>query len=142
MTGERRWQAAICTSGVAALAYGGYHLLRADDHLVGLLVWLAGAVVVHDVILASALLGIGWLLSQALPRALVGYIQATLVVIAMVCSVGLFMVWRQGTVSAGSLTLLEQNYTANLLLITVCVAAAGIVWGFVARVMSRKSRPE
>ncbi|HTZ44822.1 MAG TPA: hypothetical protein VMB79_13245 [Jatrophihabitans sp.] len=112
--------------GVLAMAYGVVRILTdtKDTKPAALLRWLVGTLLVHDVLIAPVVIGVGWLIGRALPPRAGRYLQAALVTGGLVSAVGLFLVWRQGKYSAASLALLQRDYRRNLLLVLGLIALA------------------
>ena len=96
----------------------------------------------HDLIIANVVLLVGWLLAKLLPPHLRGFVQGGLTVIALVGSVAFFVIWRQGTSSSPSLSLLQQNYLANYGIIAAVVAVCTAVLYVASLRTMRKSRSE
>lgn len=65
-----RWRTPVAIAGVAALAFGVRELVGGAGPLPRLwssMLWLAGVLVVHDVVLAPLAVAVGWVLSRLLP---------------------------------------------------------------------------
>ncbi len=104
--------------------------------------WLIGGVLLHDLILASIVVLVGWLLARLLPPHVRGFVQGALVVIALTGSMGFFVIWRQGTSAQPSLALLQQNYLANFgIIVAIVVVCTVVLYAFSLRSI-RKSRSE
>jgi hypothetical protein len=117
--GTRRVQQALVVVGVLLLVVGGIVLLMdvAPKNYGGLLVWLAGALVLHDGILAPIIFGISLLLRRAgkrIPFAVLLIIQGAVVVAAIVTLIVYPEILKQGIGSANE-TLLPLNYGAGLI---------------------------
>lgn len=117
------------TIGVAAIGYGALRILTdaKDTKPIALLKWLIGSLLVHDLLIAPVVIGIGWLLARFVPPRARAFVQAGLVTGGLVSALGLILIWRQGKSSARSLALLQQNYTANLLVLLAIIAAVTVV---------------
>ncbi|MGI8667686.1 MAG: hypothetical protein ACR2N4_16950 [Jatrophihabitans sp.] len=111
--------------GVAAIGYGAVRILTdaKDTKPLALIKWLIGALLVHDVLIAPVVIGIGWLLARYVPDRARAFVQAGLVTGGLISAIGVLLIWRQGKTSARSLALLQQNYLGNLLLLLAIVAA-------------------
>jgi hypothetical protein len=132
--------------GLVLVGYGLLRLLQAESNrqLTGLAVWLGAALVVHDGILVPALIAVGLLVNRLVPLRWRRFVQPALVTMALVSSVGVILIWRQGRSSAASLALLQRDYARNLLLligiiVLVTVAVAASVTARARNV--QKSRP-
>jgi hypothetical protein len=141
---ERWLRLGLGTIGIGLAGYGILRILQLvhGSQLSGLATWLAAGVALHDGLLAPVVIGIGLLLRRCLPDRPRAFVQAALVTGGLICSVGVVLVWRRGKTSAPSLTLLDQNYLGQLLLLLSLVAvaaAAGYLWT-VWRAKRTKSR--
>ncbi len=112
------------TIGLAAIGYGALRILTdaKDTKPLALLKWLIGSLLVHDLLIAPVLIGIGWLLVRFVPPRARTFVQAGLVAGGLVGALGVLLIWRQHKSSARSLALLQQNYAANLLVLLVIIA--------------------
>jgi hypothetical protein len=133
------------TIGVVAIGYGALRILTdsKDTKPIALLKWLIGSLLVHDLLIAPVVIGIGWLLARFVPPRARAFAQAGLVSGGLVGALGVLLIWRQGKSSARSLALLQQNYTANLLvlLVIIAVVTAGCYLISVSLVNRRNTRP-
>ena len=125
MSGQTAARVVIGAVGVGAVAFGAIGILSHPDmaHPLGLGRWLIGALLIHDVLIAPLVLAVGWLLNRVVPRRARPFVQGALITAGLVSVLGVLLIWRQGTASARSLTLLDQNYVANLGLLLVLIAA-------------------
>ncbi|MCU1569462.1 MAG: conserved rane protein [Naasia sp.] len=132
--------------GAATIGGGGLLLLSTQrpDQLLGFVLWLIGAILVHDGILAPIVLGVGLLLRRAgrrIPWAILGMVQAALIVGAVLTLVVAPEIYAQSR-SPGNPTVLVGDYAARLvglwavLGVLVTVAAAGYL------LRRRRRRPE
>jgi hypothetical protein len=114
------------TIGVVTIGYGALRILTdsKDTKPIALLKWLIGSLLVHDLVIAPVVIGIGWLLARFVPPRARTFVQAGLVSGGLVGALGVLLIWRQGKSSARSLALLQQNYAANLLVLLVIIAVA------------------
>lgn len=133
------------TIGVAAIGYGALRILTdaKDTKPLALVKWLIGSLLVHDLLIAPVVVGLGWLLVRFVPPRARTFVQAGLVTGGLVGALGVVLVWRQGKSSARSLALLQQNYAANLLVLLVIIAAvtAACYLISVSLVNRRNTRP-
>jgi hypothetical protein len=133
------------TIGTAAIGYGALRILTdsKDTKPIALLKWLIGSLLVHDLLIAPVVVGIGWLLTRFVPARARTFVQAGLVTGGLVGALGVLLIWRQGKSSARSLALLQQNYAANLLvlLLIIAVVTAGCYLISVSLVSRRNTRP-
>lgn len=133
------------TIGVAAIGYGALRILTdsKDTKPLALAKWLLGSLLVHDLLIAPVVIGIGWLLARFVPPRARAFVQAGLVTGGLVGALGVLLIWRQGKSSARSLALLQQNYAANLLVLLAIIAAvtAACYLTSVSRASRRNTRP-
>ena len=110
--------------GLALLGYGGYQLLNhgGATHPTEVAKWLVIALIVHDGVLAWAVLVIGWLTARVVPARIRPYVQGGLVCAALITLIALPLIHRRGHAAPG-LTLLTQNYAAHLAVLLSMVAA-------------------
>lgn len=129
-----RFRLLLGTAGVAMLGYGIVRIFTdaKDTKPASLLRWLLGALLVHDLLIAPMVLGIGWLLARFCPPRARRYLQAGLICGGLVSSVGVLLIWRQGK-AAASLALLQQDYRRNLLIVLAIVAVGCLIGYLVER---------
>jgi hypothetical protein len=123
--------------GAAGLLFIGYGVLllpanTASKELVLLALWLIAAIVVHDAMLAPAVIGIGWLLRRFVPDRGRRYLQAALVVGAFITVIAVPLILRQGT-QPRSKALLQLPYGAHYALLLGMIAGVSLV-AYAARV--------
>lgn len=133
------------TVGLAAIGYGALRILTdaKDTKPIALAKWLIGSLLVHDLLIAPVVIGIGWLLARFVPARARAFVQAGLVTGGLVCAVGVLLIWRQGKTSARSLALLQQDYAANLLVLLAIIALVTVTCYLisVSRASRRNTRP-
>lgn len=141
MTGETGTRVVLGAAGAAAAAFGILRILQHPgmSHPLGLARWLIGALLVHDVVIAPVVLGVGWLLTRFVPPRARRFVQAALVTGGLVSALGVLLIWRQGTASATSLTLLDQNYAANLAALLILIAGVTAAAYLIARLRSSRT---
>ncbi|MGW0846267.1 hypothetical protein ACWD26_40270 [Streptomyces sp. NPDC002787] len=103
-------------AGVALMGVGGSLLLDVRD-LAGVLVWLGGAVVLHDVVIAPLVLLVGLVLVRGGVR---GPVRGALLVASALTAVALPVLLRPGKPANSSV--LPLDYPRNWLLALVAVA--------------------
>jgi hypothetical protein len=121
---DRILRVALGAAGVLALGYGALRLIQQEPQHLALVKALIGSLLLHDVLIAPAVIGIGWLLARFVPPRARAYAQAGLVTGGLILSVGAVLIWRQGKYGAKSLALLQQNYLRNVLLLLGIVLIA------------------
>lgn len=131
--------------GIGLMCFGILRILQHPNtsHPIGLAEWLIGSLLVHDVIIAPAVIAIGWLLARVLPDRARGFVQAALITGGLISLIGVLLIWRRGKTGAESLALLQQNYTANLLVLLAIVAVVTAACYLIAVLRSNRanSRP-
>jgi hypothetical protein len=116
--------------GVAAGLYGGWLLLSRGHDLLDLMLWLVAGVVLHDGVLAVAVLALAAVALRFLPRsarapAVVGFVvlgSATLFAVPVLGRFG---------ARADNPTLLDRNYWAGWLVLAGLTLAAVVAASFV-----------
>lgn len=142
MRTERTLRLVLGGFGVALIGYGVLRILQnpTHSHPRELAVWLAGALVLHDALIAPAVIGTGWLLARTLPSRARSFVQGGLVVAAMVSVVGIFLVERQGKTASPALALLNQDYVVNLLILYALIAGVTCACYLVAVLRTRRRK--
>jgi hypothetical protein len=117
-----RWLTGI--TGVGLLLFGVLRLLTqvAIGDLLVLGVWLAGALLLHDGVVAPATARAGRLIGRLLPARPRRYVQGGLVAGLVVTVVALPLIARGGS-QPPQKALLRQNYPANLAILLGAIAA-------------------
>lgn len=113
--------------GAVGMAYGAWLLVSRQDlgQIIEVVVWLAAAVVIHDGILAPAVLGLGWLGGRLLPRAVARGAVVVLVLLGPTLLVAIPVLGRFGA-KPDNPTLLDRDYTQGLLVFAVLCVCAGV----------------
>ncbi|MFF6916543.1 hypothetical protein [Streptomyces sp. NPDC012466] len=126
------------TAGAAGLALMGVgvSLLMDVRGLPGVLLWLGGAVVLHDVVIAPMVLLIGPALVRGGVR---GPVRAALVVAGALTTVALPVLLRPGRRANSSV--LPLDYPRNWLVALVVVASVTAVWLAVRKFRDGRRRP-
>lgn len=138
----RAARTALMTVGVLALLWGGYVLVdtQRPDQVLGVVVWLLGAIVVHDAILSPFVFATNVLIRRTgrrIPGAVLAIVQAAVVVGAILTLVvvpEIYAKW-QGTDNP---TILPGDYATRLALLWVAIVALTAV--IVALYYRRSSR--
>lgn len=118
MTATRRWQVGLIGFGVLLLAIGGITLLNDVDpkRYFGIAAWMIGALIVHDGIIAFAVVGISIgmrRVGKRIPFAVLAIVQGAIVVAAIVTGLVLPEILKQGIGTANP-SILPLPYAANL----------------------------
>ncbi len=113
----------LAGAGLVVLAYGAFRLLTQvpPGSLVALALWLVAALVLHDGVLAPAVVGTGWVLRRLVPDRGRRFLQAGLIVAGLITVVAAPMIALRGSQPAVK-ALLLQNYAGNLVLLLAGLA--------------------
>lgn len=113
-------------AGVALAGFGVFRLLTGIGavDLVWLAIWLVGALVLHDGMLAPLTVGIGALLARVPPRGR-RYLQGALIAGSLVTVIAIPLIARAHSQPAIK-AILRQNYVANLAILLAIVAAVAL----------------
>ena len=94
--------------------------------LVVLVVWLIGALIIHDGVVSPLVVGVGWVLARFVPPRARRYLQAALIAAAIVTVIAIPMIYREGS-QPKSKAILQQNYGGNLTLLLGIIAAVTLL---------------
>ncbi|MDQ6642171.1 MAG: hypothetical protein M3Y66_06730 [Actinomycetota bacterium] len=123
-----RWL--LCGAGFALGAYGVYLLLSlGSGNLVSTVLWLAGAVIVHDALIGPTLIVLGAGVVMLVPHRVRAPVAAGLVVLGTVTMTAIPVLGRFGA-RPDNATLLDRNYLAGWWIfagLVVVATAAGVV---------------
>lgn len=130
----RWWRLALGTVGSLIGLYGASQLLVhvPTRSLILAAVWLIAAVIIHDGLLSPAIVGVGSGFHRWVPDRGRRYLQAALIIGAMVTLIAIPMIYRQRT-QPPSKAILLQNFGANLALLLGVIAGLTLI-GYVVRV--------
>ncbi|MFD7160370.1 hypothetical protein ACFV9C_37670 [Kribbella sp. NPDC059898] len=115
--------------GVLMALWGGRELLQSVDvrGLVRLPLWLGGAVVVDDFVIAPLTVVVGWLVMRWSRRPgahrTVGVVRTTLLYVGVTSLIALPLIFRQGT--GVNPTVLPRDYLRDWLLLEATIVAIG-----------------
>jgi hypothetical protein len=120
----KAWRIILAAAGILLGLFGVYHLFTQIplSSLVALGVWLLAALLIHDGLLSPAVVGLGLLLRRFVPDRGRRYLQAALLMGALVTVVAVPMIYLRGSQPPVK-ALLLQNYGLNLTLILGLIAA-------------------
>lgn len=144
MNSERAIRFCLGGVGVIGIAYGALRLLQNahnTTHPEKLGEWLIGSLLVHDLIIAPVVLGLGWLAKLALPSRARTFVLGALVAAGLVTAIGVVLNHRRGQTASPTLALLNQNYKANLLILYAVIAGVALA-GYAASVWRDRQRNE
>jgi hypothetical protein len=119
------WRLGLAVGG-AIFAFGLYGLLHNATQTVpaNVLKWIAGALLLHDALLAPAVLAAGFVLTRLLPAAIRAGMQATLAVCAFVVVMSVPVLKAVGR-RPDNPSLLPHDYGQNLALVIAVLLAGG-----------------
>ncbi|MDX2543545.1 hypothetical protein ACOT81_41770 [Streptomyces sp. WI04-05B] len=125
-------------AGAAGLALMGVGVSLLTDvrDLPGVLVWLGGAIVLHDMVIAPVVLLIGMALVRGGAR---GPVRAALLVAGALTAVAMPVLLRPGRRANSSV--LPLDYPRNWLVALVVVASVTAVWLTVRKVRDSRGGP-
>jgi hypothetical protein len=124
----KAWRIALAVAGVALAAFGVFRLVTEvpPSQLLILGLWLVAALIIHDVLLAPSVVGVGWLLRRYVPDRGRRYLQLALIMIALVTVIAVPMIFLRGSQPAAK-ALLLRNYGANLIMIIGVIAVISLI---------------
>jgi hypothetical protein len=131
----------IGAAGVLLGLYGVFRLVTEipNANLTVLALWLLAALVIHDGVVAPAVVAVGWAVAHVVPARARRYLQGGLVVAALVTVVAVPLIYREGGTQPAVKAILRQDYGGNLTLLLGIIAAASLLL-YAARV-ARETRP-
>ena len=135
------WRIILATGGILLASFGIFRLLTeiSVPSLLALATWLICALIIHDGLVSPSVVGVGWLLRRLVPDRERRYLQAWLIMSAMVLVIAIPMIYLRGSQPAVKAILL-QDYAANLGLIIVGLAALTLAWYGVRVLRDRRAR--
>lgn len=133
-----RLRVAIGALGVLLGLFGVFRLITQvpSSDLFVLVIWFAGALVIHDGVLSPIVVGAGVALERVPPRAR-RFLQAALVAVALISAIVLPMIHRENSQPA-SKALLLRNYSGSLVLVLGVITAVALVGYLVSLVLDRR----
>jgi hypothetical protein len=128
-------------SGLLLAAYGAVRLLTdvPGTSLLRLAVWLAGALVLSDLVVSPLVIAVGVALRRWLPDRARRYVQAFLIMAATIALVAAPMIYLQGSAPPQK-ALLRQDFGANLAILLGLAALLSLLGYAAERLRSRPAR--
>lgn len=122
-----KWRIALIAVGLGLVGIGGLVMLDtvSPGRYLGILIWMAGAIIVHDGIIAPIVFAIGFAMRKAgrrIPVGVIAIIQAAIVVGAIV-SLIVFPEVIKKSIGTQNPTVLPLDYGFNLVVFYVVIAA-------------------
>lgn len=124
----RAWRVILVVSGILVGLFGAVQLLAGTPftNLLILAGWMIGAVVIHDGLIAPAVVAVGWAVGRVVPARGRRYLQAFLIAGGLVTAIAIPLIARRDT-QEPSKAILQQNYAANLTVLLGLLAAASLL---------------
>lgn len=136
----KAWRIVLAIAGVSLGLFGVARLLsQIPGHsLIRLAIWLIAALIIHDAIVAPSVVAVGWSLRRAVPDRGRRYLQAALIMGAVITVVAVPMIYLRNS-QPPSKAILLQNYGANLALLLGLIGALTLV-AYTVRLVRDRSR--
>ena len=133
------WRLGLAVGG-AIFAFGLYGLLHDATQTVphNVLKWVFGSLILHDAILAPAVLVAGFLLTRLLPVAIRGGMQATLSVCAVVAVMSVPVLKAVGR-RPDNPSLLPHDYGQNLAIVVAVILVGGTLLTLIGAARAKRS---
>ena len=139
----KAWRIALAMAGLLLGAFGVFRLLTEipTGSVIKVAIWLLAALIIHDMVIAPSVVGLGWTLRRKVPDRGRRYLQVALIMIAVVTVIALPMIVLRGSQPPVK-ALLLRDYAANLTLLIglIAVVAAASYVVRVARDSYHRSR--
>jgi len=136
--GISRIRVVIGAAGVLLATFGLFRLVTEVPvrNLLGLVLWLGAALVLHDAVLSPGIVGVGRLLRRIPARART-YVQGALIAGGLVTVIAIPMIYRAGSQPRAK-AILEQDFRANLAVLIAVISAVAVV-AYLRRVARERS---
>lgn len=146
MSGVRAVRISLIAIGVLGLIGGAAVLLlkQTPEQIVGLGVWVLGAIILHDALLSPLVVGAGMLARRAgrrAPYAILAIVQTGVIVAGILALIVVPEIYAK-TLGVANPTVLPWDYSVNLLLcwggVAVATVAACVVYSVIRRAGVRR----
>ncbi len=145
---QKKARVVLIAGGIALLGVGGLTLLMDVEPAayIGILLWFAAAIIIHDGIIAPAVFGVSVVMRRAgrrLPGAVLAILQAGIVVVSIVTALVVPAILKKDIGSANP-TILPLDYVANLGVVYVVVGVltvAAVIAYLLVAARRQKTRP-
>jgi hypothetical protein len=136
------WRIILAVSGILLGLFGVFRLLTQfpGPSLLPLVIWLVAALIIHDGLLSPAVVGLSWVLRRFVPDRERRYLQAWLIMSALVVVIALPMIYLRGSQPAAKAILL-QDYASNLGLIIGALGVATLALYGIRVLQDRSAKP-
>ncbi|MGL4339036.1 MAG: hypothetical protein ACRCSP_01235 [Rhodoglobus sp.] len=141
----RRWQIGLVTLGVLLLVVAALILVNDVNprNYPGIALWLVGALVVHDAVVAAAVFGVSVMMRRVgrrIPAAVIAIVQGSLVVAAIMFALVVPEIVKK-QIGTANPTILPLDYALNLALFSAAlVVATGAAVGAYLLLAQRRQR--
>lgn len=124
----RTWRMVLSVAGILLALFGGFRLVTTVPigALAILALWMIGAVVIHDGIIAPATVAVGWALAKFIPPRARRYVQSCLIGGGLVTVIAIPLILRRDTQPV-SKAILQQNYAGNLTVLLGIIACLSLL---------------
>ncbi len=124
----RTWRIVLSVAGIALAVFGAFRILTTVPigALAILALWMLGAVVIHDGIVAPATVAVGWALAKTVPPRARRYAQTFLIGGGLVTIIAIPLILRRNTQPV-SKAILQQNYAGNLTVLLGIIAGLSLL---------------
>ena len=135
------WRIALAVAGLALLVFGASRLFTKVPltNLVWLALWLVAAKIIHDGLLSPTIVAIGAMLRRAVPDRGRRYLQAGLIMAAIVTVIAIPLIVRRNTQPPNKAMLL-QEYAVNWGLLLGMIGGVTLIL-YAVRVARDRSAP-
>jgi len=119
----KAWRIILVLAGLLLLAFGVFRLLTEipTGSLIKLGIWLLAALIIHDILISPAVVGVSWTLRRTVPDRGRRYLQWALIMVAVLTVIALPMIVLRGSQPPVK-ALLLRDYAANLALLIGLIA--------------------
>lgn len=124
----------LAVVGIALLLFGASQLLAKvpPPILVWLVLWLVAVWLVHQLVVAPAVVGVGWLLRRRVAPRPRRYLQFGLITAAMTTPLAVLLIIRRGSQPPAK-AMLEQDYALHWVLLLAGIAVVSVLVFLVRR---------
>lgn len=124
----RAWRIGLSVAGILLALFGAVNIFATVPFgaLIVLALWMIGAVIIHDGIIAPATVTIGWALAKVIPPRARRYVQAFLISGGLITIIAIPLILRRNTQPV-SKAILQQNYAGNLTVLLGIIAGLSLL---------------